>query len=68
MLIHCFTTSEGQCAALSKNDPASLPAELDPWVKLGELEISSSDPDRIGMPTAETLEGLETHGRYFFQI
>lgn len=68
MLIHCFTAPEGRCAALVDDDPTSLPAEFGPWKKLGEMEINPGDPDRLGMPTAETLEILETHGHYFFQL
>jgi len=68
MLIYCFKASEGRCAALVDDDSGSLPADLGPWKKLGEMEINPGDPDRLGMPTAETLENLETHGRHFFQL
>ena len=68
MIVLCFAGLDGRYAALANDDSSLLPDEFGPWRKLGQMEVQPSDPDRLGMPTAATLENLATHGCHFFQL
>ena len=68
MNIHCYAGLDGRCAALANDDRTLLPDEFGPWKKLGEMEIQPGDPDRLGMPTAMTIDNLTTYGCHFFQL
>lgn len=68
MNVHAFKGADGRYAILREEDHALLPGELGPWSKLGELEIRPEDPDRLGVPTAQTLENLSAYGCHFFQL
>ena len=68
MYLYGFKGSDGRYALLAQDNMESLPAEFGPWQKSHDLELNPGDPDRLGVPTAETLANIETHGCHYCQF
>lgn len=65
MILYKFYHNDKLRAALSTDaDGGNLPGEAKDWAFQKDIEISRSDPERVGFPNDQILDAIEKDG-YF---
>jgi hypothetical protein len=68
MHLYGFEAPDGWFALMDEEKPELLPEALGPWEKYAEMDLNPGDPDTIGIPTAQCLANVKTHGCHIFQL